>query len=282
MLLEALVMSAALATGARTGPPPVVTPQLTTLAELHAWWVPDRCAGTRSAPTVLLLHGYGTSRRRLRQLARSRAALQCVRLILRHGPLHGRRGGRVWWRAPREGWRPIPEGWAAVAPGMEGAWRQVTDILAAIEQRWQVSASTIILAGFSQSATLAVDVAMRADLRVGALVFLSGRFGANAVWQSDSGPFCGAPIVVAHGRADRVAPYWPASELRELLQGAGARVSWFAYDGGHHPSPSVSRRFHDTLEAALQRVASTGAGLPPSATSVTERCSVHGPAPAQG
>jgi phospholipase/carboxylesterase len=229
-------------------------PERMELGLLSAWVVPNRCSTGDGTRTIVLLHGYSTAGRRLRELAASYAAAHCARVVVPEGTARSRAGGHAWWRAPRAGWRPAPRGWSFVRDDMERARAQVLELFAALDERWAVPTEAIVLTGFSQGATLAADVLLSEQVPLGAVVCLSGRFGGNPRWEAASDTVPDVPALLAHGTDDRVAPFWGASRLRDALETRDAGVVWLPYIGGHRPTHRVSRRFHRALAEVLDGV----------------------------
>ena len=61
----------------------------------------------------------------------------------------------------------------------------------------------------------------------------------------------GLPVFQSHGTADPLLPYAQAEQLRDLLQGAGATVTWVPFRGGHEIPGAVIDALGRWTRAAL-------------------------------
>jgi phospholipase/carboxylesterase len=200
-----------------------------------------------------VLHGYGARRERLGELVDSYAARHCGVLIFPLAPVDLSRDRLAWWRPrtrrPLRTWRPAE----VVLPGVARAVQAVEGLLEEVRARFGVASNDVVVAGFSQGATLAAHVGMNAAAPLGAVVLLGGRFHTVERSGSCSAALAGTPVLIAHGDADRVAPFAGAQRLRRALEESGVDVEWVGFRGGHRPSPAVQRRFHGALAAELER-----------------------------
>lgn len=99
----------------------------------------------------------------------------------------------------------------------------------------------IVLGGFSQGAMLATDVLLRDARPFAGLVVLSGTLLAESEWLPRMPARKGLPVFQSHGEDDPILPYANAERLRDALEGAGATMTFRAFDGGHAIPPSVLR-----------------------------------------
>jgi phospholipase/carboxylesterase len=103
----------------------------------------------------------------------------------------------------------------------------------------------IRVAGFSQGAMLALDVALAPDSGVDRVAALSGVLLADTVaYLGGSGR---PEILLVHGRQDDEIPYSAGEAARDLLTGAGLAVEWVAFDGGHRVPAAVAERLRRFL-----------------------------------
>jgi phospholipase/carboxylesterase len=183
------------------------------------------------APVVVLLHGYGMRPTDLSPFAAS-IGLR-ARFLFPEGPLATANGGRAWWsldeerraaeiaHGPRDlsGERP---------PGLPAARERLAALLA------EVSGTDLVLGGFSQGAMLCCDFVLRAAATLpAALVLLSPAPIGFAEWEPLLPRVRGLPVFVSHGRSDPDLDFAAAERLQAALAGAGARVTWVPFDGGH-------------------------------------------------
>lgn len=118
-----------------------------------------------------------------------------------------------------------------------------------------------VLVGYSQGGMLLMDYLLtHASLEVTAdlagLALLSSTCIALDEWLPNAGRLRGLPALVTHGRADGDLGFFAGERLRDLLQGAGAEVTWLPFEGGHEMPLVVwraLRRFVMGLDARAQR-----------------------------
>jgi phospholipase/carboxylesterase len=205
--------------------------------------------GDRGGTTVVLLHGWRESGARLVPLARALAA-RGARACVPAAPLPEPGGGRSWWRL-EDGDRPA-WAWDDEPPAGYGPHKLVTaarlavqDLLAAIRDRY--APDTVAVAGFSQGAMLALDVAVRAESNVDRVGAVSG------VLLADSLPALRTPaptrprILLAHGRHDEDVPIAGGERASSLLERYGHAVDWRPFDGGHGIPPAIVTALADFL-----------------------------------
>lgn len=106
------------------------------------------------------------------------------------------------------------------------------------EARLAHPGARFVLVGYSQGGMLLMDhlltpgeAGVAADLAGVAL--LSSTCIALDEWLPQANRLRGLPALVTHGRQDGDLAFSAGERLRDLLQGAGARVTWQPFDGGH-------------------------------------------------
>lgn len=206
-----------------------------------------RIVGPANAPlTVVLLHGFGAPGDDLVSLGGFldvRARYVFPEAPLELGGLYG--DSRAWWLldlakleqdlrtgAVRDRRDEVPEGLAAVR-------ERVMRFLDELMERHSISADQLVLGGFSQGAMLSLDVALHREVAPRALLLMSGTLLAERVWAPRMARLAGVPVMQSHGRSDSLLPFSIAELLRDKLQGAGAKVDFVAFAGGHEIPPSV-------------------------------------------
>lgn len=203
-------------------------------------------AGGDGPPTLVLLHGYGSSAERWLPFTQTIRWPAHGRFVFPQGPevmarTDGGEGGRAWW--PLDIAAYVPHGATAAdlsgsrPAGLTAAAALVRDLL---DERRTVAPGPIVLGGFSQGAMVASEVAFDSDTPLSALVILSGTIVDERAWARHLHARRGLPVFLAHGRQDHTLPFEAADRLRGTLEAAGLRVTWFPFDGGHDiPAPVV-------------------------------------------
>jgi phospholipase/carboxylesterase len=190
----------------------------------------------RGGIAVVLLHGWGASGDDLLPLAQALARPR-TRFFVPAAPLAEMGGGRAWWHldaADRpafaaEGTSPSGRG---PHPQLLAARTAVQEILRTITM-WH-KPDVLVLAGFSQGAMLALDVALAAAPAVDRVAALSGLLMADSLPALEAAHPSGRPLVFAsHGRQDPVLPFHGGVHAKDLLERHGFTVTWRPFQGGH-------------------------------------------------
>ena len=202
---------------------------------------------------VVLLHGWRARGDDLVGLAQQLAQPKS-RFLVAAAPLAEPGGGRAWWRLePSE--RPAHAGSDQLPPNYQfnrqvAAARQLVQaLLRDAMQRYAPDA--IAIAGFSQGAMLALDVALAADPPVQRVAVLSGVLLADSLPALQLRRAAPAAVFVSHGRQDPVLPFAEGASIETVLRPHGYPVTFFPFDGGHEiPSAVVARLRAFLFEAA--------------------------------
>ncbi|MGY0231844.1 alpha/beta hydrolase [Longispora urticae] len=195
----------------------------------------------RGGTALILLHGWGAPGDDMVGLGRL-LARPGTRVFAPAGPLPEFGGGRAWWRLDpdeRPAWA-----WEDRAPAdhvpnalVTAAREAVLGLLATVRDRY--APDTVVVAGFSQGAMLALDVALRAEAGVDRVAALSGVLLADSL----AGLHAPGPrrprVLVAHGRSDAQVPFPGGEQARDLLDRYGYDVTWRPFDGGHDIPPEI-------------------------------------------
>ena len=97
-----------------------------------------------------------------------------------------------------------------------------------------VPASRLVLAGFSQGGAVALDAGLRCRQPLAGLLGMSTYLPfPEALAQGRSAANADVPILLCHGRADPVVPFWMGTESRDALQAMGCEVEWHEYGMQH-------------------------------------------------
>jgi phospholipase/carboxylesterase len=164
-------------------------------------------------PLIVWLHGAGDSEAQLRRVMPSISLRNYASIAPRGGTCAGQQG-YSWEQSPN---------------AIERAQQSILDCIAAAEQRFNISAPRIFLAGFGCGGTMAMRVAMSNPERFAAVASLAGGFphGHTPLFRIDAAR--DLPVFLAHGRhgvsydEERVC-----KDLR-LLHAAGISVTLRQY-----------------------------------------------------
>jgi phospholipase/carboxylesterase len=202
-------------------------------------------SGGPGPPTLVLLHGYGSSAQQWAPFTQTIRWPASGRFVFPQAPdttvpPDGPVGGRAWWRLDLESYVPpgtsLPDLSGANPAGLKVAADAVEDVL---KDHRQVAEGPVVLGGFSQGAMVASEVAFRSNVELAALVVISGTPVNVAEWQDGFSRRRGLPVFLAHGRTDTVLSFDAAERFRTQLQAAGLNVTWCPFDGGHEMPAEV-------------------------------------------
>lgn len=203
----------------------------------------------RGGPALVLLHGFSGrpeqafGRRhdeRWQGVLRDLVTRRGVRVFLPAG-LEPFREGRAWWGGDGHYWpaHAADDGGDAEAPAtldppVAAARAAIQRLLAEIRSTF--APTSLVLAGYSQGAMLALDVALARNPPVDRLVVVAGRMLATSLaGLRAAGPRF--PAFFAHGREDKTVPFSAGKGAAARLTRQGHPVTLRAFDGGHRPPP---------------------------------------------
>lgn len=208
--------------------------------------------GGKGPPTLVLLHGYGSSAEQWEPFTKTIQWPASGRFVFpqapeRTVPPDGPSNGRGWWRLDLASHIPlgqsIPDLSATQPQGLKIAATLVEDLLG------RSPGGPIVLGGYSQGAMVASEVAFRSDTPLRALVVLSGTLVDEASWERNFSRRRAMPVFLAHGRADRVLPFAVADRFRLKLEAAGLKVTWCPFEGGHEVPAAVIIELNKFIDA---------------------------------
>jgi phospholipase/carboxylesterase len=196
-------------------------------------------AGGAGPPTLLLLHGFGSSAIEWMPFTQTIHWPPPGRFVFPQAPgitepPAGPVGGRGWWPLELRAFVPpggtLPDLSQARPAGLEAAADAVVALLETLSSSPE---RPVVLGGFSQGAMVASEVAFRTATPLAALVLLSGTPVDESSWQRGYGTRARLPIFVAHGRRDPVIAFGGSDRMQRDLAAAGHHVTWVPFDGGH-------------------------------------------------
>jgi phospholipase/carboxylesterase len=195
--------------------------------------------GGEGPPTLVLLHGYGSSAEEWAPFTKTIQWPSRGRFVFPQGPevLSGSSASvarRAWWpldlRSNIPAGQSLPDLSSTRPAGLRIAADRVEDLLRSLTR---TSGAPVVLGGFSQGAMVASEVAFRSDVPLTGLVLLSGTAVDEASWRAGYKRRRGLPVFIAHGRRDGTLPIAISDRMRQDLQAAGLDVTWLSFDGGH-------------------------------------------------
>lgn len=216
-------------------------------------------AGGAGPPTLVLLHGYGSSAERWTAFTHTIRWPAPGRFVFPQGPegmvrTDGKTDGRAWWPLDLRSYIPpgasLPDLSKDRPPGLQDAASRVEDLL---HDRTAVPRGPVLLGGFSQGAMVASEVAFRSRVPLAALIILSGTLVDEPSWEAHFGERRGLRVFLAHGRQDRTLPFDASERFRRKLEAAGLHVTWCPFDGGHEIPASVVTALNAFLETLEPR-----------------------------
>lgn len=202
-------------------------------------------SGGTGPPTLVLLHGYGSSAERWAPFTGTIRWPAGGRFVFPQGPERtvppdGPVDGRAWWRIDLASHIPrgksIPDLSNDRPPELKTAASLVVDVLT---DRSSVPRGPLVLGGFSQGGIVASEVAFRSRVRLSALILLSPTLVDEPSWEYHFRERRRMPVFIAHGRADTVFPFEVSDRYRQKLEAAGIPVTWCPFEGGHEIPAAV-------------------------------------------
>jgi phospholipase/carboxylesterase len=207
-------------------------------------------AGGSGPPTMVLLHGFGSSAEQWMPYSKTVTFLPNVAFLFPQGPVlmlrtDGSGAGHAWWDLK------LAEHRRSGKPGVDLRDEDPAGLgraAALVESFLGGLGHPVILGGFSQGAMVSCEVAFTSDLPLEALVLLSGTPLDQSAWRAGMHRRKGVPVFMSHGRADDILPFDLAETLRDELVAAGLDVTFVPFDGGHQIPEEVVAALRAFLE----------------------------------
>lgn len=189
----------------------------------------------------LLLHGW-TGDEKVMWVFANRLPDQYL-MVAPRGPYPTPLGGFGWQAKLTERWTNY-ENLRPTANSL----LELVDALAAVGEMQKADFSSVHLMGFSQGAALAYTFALSYPKRVRSLVGLAGFMPTEVAEIVASRPLQGIPAFVSHGIQDDTVPVARARQSVELLERAGAQVTYCEDDVGHKLGSNCFRAMRDFVD----------------------------------
>ncbi len=197
------------------------------------------------APLVVLLHGRGSDRFDLLQLAPLLAPDAVV--VTPEAP----HPGQPWGYGPGWAWYrylgvniPDPE-------SFEHSQQELASFLAELPGQLPVRTGPVVLGGFSQGGTMSVGYALRNPGAVPLVMCLSGFLPHHPTVRATPESVRGTRFFWGHGTMDPSIPFTMGQEGREALRAAGAELETRDYPMGHGISPDEARDVREWIGRSL-------------------------------
>ena len=196
---------------------------------------------------VVFLHGYGGTGASYSRLAQ-RLSSSRVRVCLPESPLLRARGdGRMWWEFLQEDWpqffKDEPAWDANSMPSRQLAAASTGIAKMIVRLRARYRPSRIIVAGHSQGAMLAMDVAATEAVKADATVVVAGALLIDSFKKLARGKNVHPTAFVLHSRNDQVVPYAEGERMTTVLRRLGLDVRFRAFNDDHRLSPAIEEEF---------------------------------------
>jgi phospholipase/carboxylesterase len=214
----------------------------TDLTTFRGWTLRVRPApGDAPARLLLLLHGLTGDENSMWVFVRNFPE-RCWMIAPR--ALHATEPAGYSWRRSQAGNPDRPS-----LEDLRPAALALIDLVDAYSAQQQIDASQFDVMGFSQGAALTTAIALLYPDRVRKAGILSGFIPAGAELLAQENVFKGKQFFVAHGTADENVKVEYARSSVQILEGAGAHVTYCEDDVGHKVSAKCLRALGDFFSA---------------------------------
>jgi phospholipase/carboxylesterase len=178
-----------------------------------------------AAGAIIFLHGWGANGRDLVPLGQS-LGFNNVQLVFLEGECEvpGTMGqGRGWFAIPPN---------EHLEQERFASRRKIISAIEEISSRG-IDCSRVILLGFSQGASMSLDVMLNHEKGLGAVVALSGFLMETEKVRKMKNLHVDVPIFAAHGTHDPLLPFEPSKSSVLTLCEVGFDVEWHEYPKAH-------------------------------------------------
>ena len=212
----------------------------TELISYQSWTLRVRAALDRPARLLLLLHGWTGDENSMWVFMRNFSLDYWM--IAPRAPYATDSSGYSW-RAPQAG----PRGWSSLED-----YRPSADSLIALVDDYaeqnELGVHQFDVIGFSQGAALTNAIALLYPERIRRAGVLAGFLPAGSELQIEKRPLNGKPFFVAHGTLDEMVKIEYARQSVEMLESAGAHVTYCEDEIGHKLSANCLHALEEFFE----------------------------------
>lgn len=218
----------------------------------YRWFTPEPEQLKKVSPlknkTLILMHGRGDNLESYQTLAKE-INLTSLNYLLLNGPNSANSvfmTGYSWYEYP----------FNSPHPDLDLAQNEINKIISQLIKAYAVKPSDIIVGGFSQGATMAINTWLTESEELGGFMALSPRsLIPTNFWKKQrikekvltSCP----PFLLGHGRNDEVLPFSESLELYETLLNQGSNIKWHEFDGGHEIDIETLWSVREWLESLI-------------------------------
>lgn len=185
---------------------------------------------THRRPVLVYLHGHGSSPAEVAPTVARLDPEGDFVTVTPEAPLPVGDGGGSWYDHGTRG---------ADAASLTASVERVLHVLGAMERDLGLARDDVVLAGFSQGASLAVAVAARSTAAFGALVLQAPFVPEGLDVEVDPRRTVPTDVLVQHGRDDEVVPDFLGRDLADALLAAGSKVDFESLACGHERSDEM-------------------------------------------
>lgn len=206
----------------------------------------------RHESTIIWMHGLGADGHDFAPIVPSIRFDKAnhVKYIFPHAPI---RPVTLNGGMPMRAWFDLDELSKRVSLDVEGIYDSVDRIKKIIDAEIDagISSDKIILAGFSQGASIATATALHYPKQLGGVMCLSGLIVDNKAMAPDPSIQQKAPFFMAHGVSDQVIPIQMGVSSCDVVRRWGLDVDWHQYDMAHSVCPEEVQDISNFLNRVL-------------------------------
>jgi len=182
----------------------------------------------KKTPLLILLHGYGSNERDLLGLCPyfDDREITCASV---RAPYRLDMGGFAWFDIER-----TPD---KIHFDYEQAMQSLIRLYELVKMlKIEFEPTKVVIAGFSQGATMAMAAGFKSPQDYSGVVALSGLYGEE-MRPDNPEVLAQLPVFVSHGIHDEVIPIEQARDSKGLLSELPITLDYFEYDMGHSIAP---------------------------------------------
>ena len=177
-----------------------------------------------ASPALILLHGRGANEDDLLGLARYLD--ERLFIVSARAPFTFHFGGGFTWYDLEEVGRPEPAMFAE-------SYKKVLQLFHDVKKGYPVDPAKVFFGGFSMGTVMSYAMALTCPEDIAGVLANSGYIPESADIKLQWDKIKGKPFFVAHGKYDPVIPMVFAERAKDLLEKAGAQLTYHEYDMAH-------------------------------------------------